>query len=162
MVPEMWDKPLWDRVWSHLDPWVCVPPRTAPTHWNVPGKYEPHGELFFFFKKEEQVVGSNEVLPNPSVSAERLKACVLIGLLLLAAEYEVGSSGRQSPDLGDMWRKGCPKSTATLCHGQEAKALLLLSSANTTWKVLLLMFWCKTSQVRRSLSSLIGNLRGWP
>ena len=38
------------------------------------------------------------------------KACALIGLHLMAAEGEAGSSGSQSPDLGDMWRQGCPKS----------------------------------------------------
>ena len=42
------------------------------------------------------------------VSAEPVKACALIGLHLLA-EGEAGSGG-QSPDLGDMWRQGCPKS----------------------------------------------------
>ena len=26
--------------------------RTASTHWNSPGKYGPHSELFFFLKKE--------------------------------------------------------------------------------------------------------------
>ena len=36
--------------------------------------------------------------------------CALVGLHLLAADYEVGSSGSQSPDLGDMWRHGYPKS----------------------------------------------------
>ena len=43
------------------------------------------------------------------VSAKTLKACALIGLHLLAAEGEGGSSGRQSPDLGDIWKYGCPK-----------------------------------------------------
>ena len=81
----------------------------ASTHWNVPGKYGPHGEPVFFIIKKEQVVTSNEVLPNPFVSAETLKACVLIGLHLLAAEGDGGSSGSQSLDLGDMRRFGCPK-----------------------------------------------------
>ena len=45
--------------------------------------------------KKEQVVASNEVLPNPVVSAETLKACALIGLLLLAAEGGAESSGSQ-------------------------------------------------------------------
>ena len=44
--------------------------RTASTHWNVPGKYGPHGERFFFLIKKEQVVASNEVLPNPYVSTD--------------------------------------------------------------------------------------------
>ena len=40
---------------------------------------------------QEQVVASNELLPNPCVSAETLKACALIGLHLLAADNEIGS-----------------------------------------------------------------------
>ena len=48
--------------------------------------------------------------PHPFVSAEKLKACALISLHYLAAEGEDGSSGSQSPDLGDTWRYGCPKS----------------------------------------------------
>ena len=48
---------------------------------------------------------------------------------------------------------------ATLGHGREAKALLLLSSANTTWEALLCMLW-GTSQLKRFLSSWkIGILR---
>ena len=63
-----------------------------------------------FFMQKESVVASSEVLPNPFVSLETLKACALIGLHLWAAESEVGSSGSQSPDLEDMRRYGCPKS----------------------------------------------------
>ena len=68
------------------------------------------------------------VLPNPYVFAETLKACALIGLHLLAAEGEEGSSGGQSLDLGDMWRHGCPVSlelfsscstSVTSCGGEE-------------------------------------------
>ena len=124
----MWERQFWEGVWPYLDPWDSVRLRTASTHWNVPGKYGPHGELFFFLIKKEQVVASSEVLPNPCVSAETLKACALNGLHLLATEGEDGSSGRQSPD-------SCPESpcdVTTLSHGQKAKALLL-SSANTTW-----------------------------
>ena len=81
-VPEMWKKPLCEGVWLYLDPWDSVRLRTASTHWNVPGKCGPHGELFFFLIKKEQVVASHEALPNPCVSAETLKACALIGLNL--------------------------------------------------------------------------------
>ena len=35
--------------------------RTASTHWNVPKKYGPHGELFFFLLKKELVVLSEVV-----------------------------------------------------------------------------------------------------
>ena len=68
-----------------------------------------HCELIFFLDKKESVA-SNVVPSNPFVSAETLKACALIGLHCLAAEGEAGSSGGQSPDLGDMWKHGCPKS----------------------------------------------------
>ena len=97
-----------------------------------------HGELFFFLIKKKPEV-SNEVLPDPFVSAETLKACALIGRHLLAADYEAGSSGSQSPDPGDMWKYGCPESTDWDgdVDGLKAKALLELSSANTTWKALL-------------------------
>ena len=54
--------------------------------------------IFFFIKKEPEA--SNEVPSNPFVSAETLKACALIGLHLLAAEGEAGSSGSQSLDVG--------------------------------------------------------------
>ena len=104
--------------------------RTASTHWNVPGKYGPHGQLFFFLVKMEQVVTPNEVLPNPLVFAETLKACARIGLHLLAAEDEAGDGSAvlgtkrahstrvgwcapsrvRSPELGGVWKYGCPKS----------------------------------------------------
>ena len=48
MVPKMWGKPEWERVWLYLDPWDSVRLRTASTHWNVTKQYGPHGELFFF------------------------------------------------------------------------------------------------------------------
>ena len=66
--------------------------------------------FFFFLINKEQLVASNEVLPNPCVSTETLKAFALIGVHLLAADCEVGSSGGQSLDLGDTWRYGYPKS----------------------------------------------------
>ena len=97
----MWERPFWEGVWPHLDPWDSVRLRTTSTHWNPPGKCGLHGELFFFLIQKEPVVASNEVLPNPLVSAETLKACALIGLHHLAAEGADGSSGSQSPD---MWR----------------------------------------------------------
>ena len=55
MVPEVWDKPLWESVWPHLDTWDSVRLRTASTHWNVPKKYGPNGELFSVLLKKEPV-----------------------------------------------------------------------------------------------------------
>ena len=82
----------------------------------------------FFLIQNEPVVGSNEVLPTPYVSAETLEACALTGLQHLTAEGEVASSGSQHPDLGGMWRQGCPMSPewisscstrVTSCGGEE-------------------------------------------
>ena len=53
MVPKTWDTPV---MLDHLDPWDSVRLRTASTHRNVPGKYGPHGELFFFLLKKEPMV----------------------------------------------------------------------------------------------------------
>ena len=61
MVPEMWNKPLWESVWPYLDPWDNVRLCTASTHWNVPGKYGLHGELFSFLLKKEPTVISEWV-----------------------------------------------------------------------------------------------------
>ena len=87
---EILEGPFWEGVWPCLDPWDSACLRTASTFWNVPGKYGPHGELFFFLIKKEPVVASDDVSSNPFVSAETLKACALMGLSLLAAE---GASG---------------------------------------------------------------------
>ena len=83
--------------------------QSAPAHSvhlleRPPWKYWPPGELFSFLIKEP-VVASNDVSSNRCVSAETLKACALIGLHLVAAEGEAGSSGSPSRDSGDMWRE---------------------------------------------------------
>ena len=46
-LQSLWEKPIWEGVWPYLDPMDSVCLRTASTEWNVPGKYGPHGELFF-------------------------------------------------------------------------------------------------------------------
>ena len=61
MVPKMLDRWLWEGVWIYLDPWDSVRLRTASTHWNVPRKHGPHGELFFFLQKKEPTVLSELV-----------------------------------------------------------------------------------------------------
>ena len=80
ILQKMWEGMFWEFVWPCLDPWDSVRVRTASTHWNVPWKNGPHGELFFFLINKELVVASDDVSCNPSVSAEKtLKACALIG-----------------------------------------------------------------------------------
>ena len=59
-------------------------------------KYGPHGELFFFLIKKEPFALTEAVQFKPFVPAETLKARPLIGLYLMAAEGESGSSGSQS------------------------------------------------------------------
>ena len=51
-LQSLWGKPIWEGVWPCLDPMDSVCLRTASVEWNVPGKYGPHGELFFFLIKE--------------------------------------------------------------------------------------------------------------
>ena len=59
--------------------------RTASTYWNAPGKYGPHGELFFFLIKKEPIVLGEVIEFGPCIcchipfSADTLKACALIG-----------------------------------------------------------------------------------
>ena len=65
MVPKMWDNPLWESVWLYLVPWDSVCLRTASTHWNVPKKYGPHGELNFVLLKKEPMVLSEFVEVGP-------------------------------------------------------------------------------------------------
>ena len=87
MVPKTWDTSLWEGVWPYVDPWDNVRLRTAATHWNVPGKYGPHGELFFFFlQKKEPMVLSELIEFGPCISAETLKACALICLHMMVEE----------------------------------------------------------------------------
>ena len=100
----MWDKPLCERVWLYLDPWDSVRLRTASTHWNVPKKYGPHGELFFFLLKKEPLVLSELVELGPSISAETVKPCALIGLHVMAEENAPLVGQGFFPDLGEMWK----------------------------------------------------------
>ena len=49
--------PLWEEVlWPLLDAWVTLHLRTTSLKWNVPGRYGPHGELFFFHLEKEPLV----------------------------------------------------------------------------------------------------------
>ena len=52
----LWEKPICEGVWPYLDPWDSVSLHTVSMHRNVPGKYGPHGELFFFLLRKEPMV----------------------------------------------------------------------------------------------------------
>ena len=52
-LQSLWEKLVWEGVWPCLDPMDSVCLRTASVEWNVPAKYGPHGELFFFLMQKE-------------------------------------------------------------------------------------------------------------
>ena len=52
-LQSLWEKPIWKGIWPHLGPMDGVCLRTASVGWNVPGKYGPHGGLFFFLIQKE-------------------------------------------------------------------------------------------------------------
>ena len=68
-----------------------------------PREVRAHGELFFFLIKKEPFALSKAVQFKSFVPAEMFKACALIGLNLMEAGGESGSSascGVSSPELG--------------------------------------------------------------
>ena len=84
---------------------MCL--RTASVEWNVPGKYGPHDELFFFVIQKEltTMLGRETVSPffaadirAPFFSAEVLKKCGFNGMHLTAEERRGGKDGCQNPD----------------------------------------------------------------
>ena len=102
-------------TWILMDS-VCV--RTASVVWHVPGKYGPHGELFFFrIQKEPATVQDSETfspffnadIRAPLFSADVLKKCALIALPVVAEEGRDGEVGCRAPGLGDGWKMGCPR-----------------------------------------------------
>ena len=65
MASEAWGRPIWEGVWPCLDAMDTVCLRTASMEWNVPGKYGPHGELFFFLiQKEPAAVWGSETFSS--------------------------------------------------------------------------------------------------
>ena len=98
----VWEGPCWEGVWPYLDPWDVVRLRTTSSFWNVLKKYKPHGELFYFLIKKEPFALTEAVQFKPFVPAETLKACALMGLQLMTAEGQSGSSATQSLDQGDI------------------------------------------------------------
>ena len=100
--------------------------RTASMVWNVPGKYGPHGELFFFLIQEEPATMPGSATFSPFLnadirtsyfSADVLDNCALIALHLIAEERRNGD-GCHAPGLGDEWNMGCPKSPMWESEGE--------------------------------------------
>ena len=105
-IPDLWSTPLWEEVlWNFLDAWDSVRLRTASTQWNVPGRYGPHGELFFFLWKKEPRVLSELVRLGPSIPVETVKARALIELHVMVEENawrsDSGSSASSSSSCED-------------------------------------------------------------
>ena len=75
------EKPIWEGVWPYLDPMDCVCLRTASMEWNMPEKYGPHGELFFFLMQKSPLVCEtfsplfNADICTPRFSVDVLKKC---------------------------------------------------------------------------------------
>ena len=104
--------------------------------WNVPGKYGPHGELFFFpIQKEPALPLVGETfspfldadIRTSFFSAEVLKKCALVALHIITEEGEGGEDGCHAPDLGasGKWatqRVQCGRVRAKL--GQKTNACL--------------------------------------
>ena len=114
-LQSVWEKSIWEGVWPYLDPMDSVCLRTASMEWNVPGKYGPHGELFFFLIKEPAIVPDSETFSffiNADIrtflfSADVLQKCALLSLHLIAEERRNGE-GCHVPGLGDplVWKSG--------------------------------------------------------
>ena len=93
MLQQMWEGLHWEGVWLDKDPWAVVRLRTSSCFWNIPRKYEPHGEVFFLLIKKEPFALTEAVQFKPCfVPAETLKACALTGPHLMAAGVDSGTS----------------------------------------------------------------------
>ena len=95
-LQNLWEGAYWEGVWPCLDPWDMVRFRKSSSSWTAQEKYGTHSEPFLFLIRKEPVALTKEVPFKPFLSAETLEACALVGLHLLAAEDEAGSSGSQS------------------------------------------------------------------
>ena len=80
LIPDLWGEFLWEVAWDR------VRLRTPSAQWNLPGRYGPCGELFFFLLMKEPRVLSELVRFGPSIPVETVKACALIGLHMTEEE----------------------------------------------------------------------------
>ena len=61
LVPEVWGKLSWEKVWPFLDARDSVRLRTVSAQWNIPGKYGLYGELLFsLMQKKRALVPDSE------------------------------------------------------------------------------------------------------
>ena len=53
---------LEEVLWPFLNAWDSVRLRTTSTQWNVPGRYGPYSELFFFLLEEKEPLVLRELV----------------------------------------------------------------------------------------------------
>ena len=114
----LWEEPIWEVVWLHLDPMDSVCLRTASMEWNVPGSRGRMASSFFLMQKEPATVPGSETfspffaadIRSSYVSADVLKKCALIALRVIAEEGRGEDVGCRARGLGDEGEFGCPKS----------------------------------------------------
>ena len=108
-LQSLWEKPIWEGRVALPGPVDSVCLRTASAEWNVPGRYGPHGELFFFLVKKEppgmpvcETFGPfvTADIRTTFFSVDVLKKCTSIALHLIAEEGKGSKSGCRTPDLG--------------------------------------------------------------
>ena len=68
---------------------------------------------------------------NNLLSADFFKKCALVGMHLIAEEGRGGKSCCDTPELGDMWRYGCPRSSMWESEDEETKVFRRVSLKRT-------------------------------
>ena len=86
-LPSLWKEPIWEGVWPYVDPMDSVCFRTASMEWNVPVKYGPHGELFFFLIQKEPALA-----PVDETFSPLFKTDIRTSLSLLKSSRSARSS----------------------------------------------------------------------
>ena len=153
--------------------------KAASVEWNIPGKYGPHGELFFFLIQKEPAtvrlsVPSSRLtsvppssLPSPFLfSADVLKKCALVALHPLCGKKEEaekmdvmllfwGTNGKWAAQ-----RVQCGRVKAKL--GRNTKLRPLLALVNAMWATMRCTSSGCMGLVARSLFSYrIGSWQRW-
>ena len=64
-----------EGVWPCVDSWDVVRFRTSSSYWNVPGKYGPHSELFFFLNRKEPVALAQAMQFEPCLCGNAQGVC---------------------------------------------------------------------------------------